>query len=76
MIKYKISYLFFIILEEGTSELISEFLIFALRLLIDERLLTHAKFNILKEKAENLTYKDAEVIMEVNITNLLSVNNF
>ncbi|XP_034181076.1 activating signal cointegrator 1 complex subunit obelus [Osmia lignaria lignaria] len=51
--------------EEGSYELINEFLIFALRLLIDERLLTNAKFQTLKERAENLTYKDANMIMEI-----------
>ncbi|XP_003701996.2 activating signal cointegrator 1 complex subunit obelus [Megachile rotundata] len=53
--------------EECPLELINEFIMFALSLLIDENLLSKTKFELLKEKNANLTYGDANAIMKIII---------
>ncbi|XP_060815776.1 activating signal cointegrator 1 complex subunit 3 [Bombus pascuorum] len=50
---------------ECSYELIDEFLLFTLRLLINDKLLTNEKFVILKRKAANLTFQDAQNMMEI-----------
>lgn len=58
---------FFIILGECSYEVIDEFLMFTLELLINEKMLTNTKFLILRKKAGNLTFEDAQNMLEVNI---------
>ncbi|XP_076287780.1 activating signal cointegrator 1 complex subunit obelus [Lasioglossum baleicum] len=60
------------IFDECTTELIHDYLIFILHVLIDERLLTTNKFEILKERARNLTIQDAQKMM--NIIRTIRVN--
>ena len=59
--------MFVIILGECPYELIDEFLLFTLQLLINDKLLTNEKFTILKRKAANLTFQDAQNMVEVNM---------
>ena len=40
---------------------------FTLELLINEKMLTNTKFTILRKKAGNLTFEDAQNMLEVNI---------
>lgn len=60
-------------LEGQSSDAINEFVMFTLRLLIDEKHVTHKNYGILKELAGHLTIQDVNKIFKVNfsIYNLL-----
>ncbi|KAK1135499.1 hypothetical protein K0M31_000088 [Melipona bicolor] len=54
-------------LGECSYEVIDEFLMFTLELLINEKMLTNTKFTILRKKAGNLTFEDAQNMLEIII---------
>ncbi|CAK9814213.1 Activating signal cointegrator 1 complex subunit 3 [Anthophora plagiata] len=56
------------VLEECPFELIDEFIIFTLQVLINAKMITEADFKILKAKAGNLTLTDANNMLDVIIT--------
>lgn len=52
-------------LDECSPELVNDFTIFILNVLMDEKLMSEKIFKILKERAGNLTYKCAEQMMNI-----------
>ncbi|XP_076671425.1 activating signal cointegrator 1 complex subunit obelus [Andrena cerasifolii] len=56
------------ILGECSYELVHEFTMFALCLLINEKMITSAMFDILKKQAANLTTQDANTMMGIILT--------